>query len=93
MLTTRYLSAALGVLLGATIVTAADAGNDRYEYRHGDLHKGRWVMKPGCCANAPRPVEQRNTIRYIYPNGYQVIVYPYKNGTGYQPFWWERDGH
>ena len=59
---------------------------------HENSLSGRYPKKPGCCANAPRPTEQLDTRRYVYPDGREVMVYPYGNGTGYQPFWWQQDG-
>jgi hypothetical protein len=49
---------------------------------------GRYVQKPGCCANAPRPTAQYGTRRYHYGNGREVVVYGAGRGLGRQEFWW-----
>ena len=84
---TTCIAAGLSVLLGAVTPALADG---YFGYTGQTIYNGRYVMKPGCCANAPRPTEQLDVRTYIYPDGRRVIVYPYKNGTGYQPFWWEQ---
>lgn len=92
---TTCIAAGLSVLLGAVTPALAD-GYLGYTGHNGYsgpvIYNGRYVMKPGCCANAPRPTEQLDVRTYNYPDGRRVIVYPYKNGTGYQPFWWENQG-
>jgi hypothetical protein len=49
---------------------------------------GRYAQVPGCCANAPVPTAQRGNIRYIYPDGRQVLVRAAGRGLGKEPFWW-----
>lgn len=82
--------AATGVEAGATGPGPGwfERAGDRVET--SGRYTGVYAPRPGCCANAPWPPEVRSIRRHVYPDGRVVIVYPYKNGTGYQPFAWEQ---
>ncbi len=77
----------LGLALPSGAALAERAG-DRVET--SARYTGVFAPRPGCCANAPWPTENLQIRRYVYPDGRVVVVYPYGHGTGYQPFWWER---
>ncbi|PRX35192.1 hypothetical protein SAMN05216257_102332 [Meinhardsimonia xiamenensis] len=76
-----------GLALSAGQALAELAG-DRVET--SGKYTGVFAPRPGCCANAPWPTENLTMRHYVYPDGREVIVYPYKHGAGYQPFWWEK---
>jgi hypothetical protein len=87
-------AAAAFAILGTGSAEAGCPLEGATAFCHENSTSGRYAMVPGCCANAPRPTEQLDTRKYIYPDGRVVIVYPDDTGNraGYQDWWW-KTGH